>query len=76
MTMKTPVKTRETRRKEFKAWRVKEGLSIQTIVDKVNLSKRKAVLSNAQVTAWEVRGNAPEPEAVEAVRAIWKDCPL
>jgi hypothetical protein len=76
MTMKTPEKKRESIRKSFRGWRKKEGLSIQAVVDAVNLKKGEAILSNAQVTAWEVRGNQPEPEAAESVRAVFPNCPI
>ena len=76
MTMKTSAAERTSRAKTFKSWRKKKLMSIQAFVDSVNLNSGAPVLSNAQVTAWEARGNQPTGEAVRAARAVFDDFPF
>ena len=77
-------KTRLDRRKAFKDWRKKKGISYQAIVSTVNAEAVKAglclaenpVLTYPTVASWGTRGAVPCPEAARALALVYRDIPI
>lgn len=63
-------------RRAFKAWRDKNGLSYQDIVDRVNEKVGIPVLKYPTCASWGVRGARPGKAISEAIKEAFPDCPL